>query len=248
MARPNKWKTQFPVTRKIGRATEHLVACPGCHELRWLKASDITNLHGEPYCRPCAINRRWSNYYEKRQTAANQRAHLDGTAIEHCNSCGTHLDDAACHKNTFNLGKVGYRICKGCLRTLRARRREPYKESDAARARKSLEKDWAKWLLRHAKRRAGNFNIDLDWVYAAFIAQDKKCFWTGVEMIPSARPNHPLKPSLDRLDRDRGYEPDNVVLAALCVNLGRNEATEEQMHEYVGALKVSAKETLSVGN
>ena len=239
MARPNKWKVKFPITRKPGRATEHLVTCPSCDEQRWLKASDITKLHGEPICRGCSVEKRWHRYRKNSQRAAERGTHIDGTAITNCIVCAIQLNTGTCHKNTFNLGKEGYRLCKACIRTLRAERRKPYREKDAARARKSRETDWAKWLLRQAKRRERDFEIDEDWIHARFLAQGEKCFWTGVQMTPSSDPNHALKPSLDRLDRSRGYRRDNVVLTALCVNLGRNEASEKQMREFLDVLKNS---------
>lgn len=61
-------------------------------------------------------------------------------------------------------------------------------------------------------------------VLEQYAAQDGKCFWFGVEMIPSVGIRDPQRPSIDRLDNSRGYTPDNIVLACIAANVGRSNS------------------------
>lgn len=93
---------------------------------------------------------------------------------------------------------------------------------------KRLEKFWYKWLMRSAKRvREGkklvSVSIDESWILDQFKKQDGKCYWTGVDLKITKIPNHPFKPSLDRLEIKGDYSPKNTVLTALSVNIGRND-------------------------
>lgn len=63
-------------------------------------------------------------------------------------------------------------------------------------------------------------------------------YWTGVDLEITNIANHPLKPSLDRLDTKGDYSRTNTVITALSVNLGRNENTSE---DFVSFLKEVAK-------
>ena len=68
-------------------------------------------------------------------------------------------------------------------------------------------------------------SINEEWLLSQFQKQDGKCYWTGVELEINNISNHPLKPSLDRLDTKGDYSPTNTVITALSVNLSRNENT-----------------------
>lgn len=56
-------------------------------------------------------------------------------------------------------------------------------------------------------------------------------------MIPSNIKNYPFKPSLDRLDINKGYIKDNVVLTSLFANLGRKTTSIEHMELLVKEIK-----------
>jgi len=45
-------------------------------------------------------------------------------------------------------------------------------------------------------------------------------------MEPSSETKSPFQPSLDRLDRTKGYVMGNVVLCCFVANFGRNEISE----------------------
>jgi hypothetical protein len=68
--------------------------------------------------------------------------------------------------------------------------------------------------------------------------QNNKCNWFGVD-IDFTRNNWLRSPSLDRLDNDKGYTRDNVVLTCRSANLARNKSTVEEMNNFLSELKNS---------
>ena len=136
------------------------------------------------------------------------------------------------HKNSKLLGEPDFARCKKCTSEAKKRRRNP--EVDAKTAKASREKYWYKWLLRAAKRTGGNETIiDHEWIKNQYAKQQGKCFWTGVDMEITSVANHPLKPSLDRLDGEIGNNEENTVLCCLAVNIGRNENEAASFEQFL---------------
>lgn len=99
-------------------------------------------------------------------------------------------------------------------------------------------KFWHKWLYRTASRKRKNkkkveVSISEDWILCKYREQKGKCFWTGVDLEITHIPNHPLKPSLDRINPGGSYSKDNTVLVALSINIGRNENSEENWRDFL---------------
>ncbi len=77
----------------------------------------------------------------------------------------------------------------------------------------------------HAKKlkSAGDaeFKIDPAWFIAQWKFQRGKCYYTKV---PMQREAGPAKVSVDRIDSELGYTPENCVLACYAVNLMKHRA------------------------
>lgn len=73
-------------------------------------------------------------------------------------------------------------------------------------------------------------SIDHEWVEEQFKRQDCRCYWTNMimDMDNVFMPGYPFSPSLERLDSDKGYTKDNVVLCLSLFNLGRRRWPEDK--------------------
>jgi hypothetical protein len=97
---------------------------------------------------------------------------------------------------------------------------------------------WEKRLLAHAKKHAkSEVLIDEQFIKDLYEKQNGKCYWFNVDLQPSNICKYPWQPSLDRLDRDKGYTKDNVVLACYTANIGRNTNDKETFEAFVIDLK-----------
>ena len=68
-----------------------------------------------------------------------------------------------------------------------------------------------------------NVSITIDDVKEIFHQQDGKCFWLNIPMsLEDLFVSHsPFAPSVDRIDNERGYHKDNIVLTTRFANKGR---------------------------
>jgi len=62
--------------------------------------------------------------------------------------------------------------------------------------------------------------------------QKSKCYWLGID-IDFTKQDFLKSPSVDRLDNNRGYYQDNVVLTTVFANYARNRASVEEMKNFV---------------
>ena len=66
-----------------------------------------------------------------------------------------------------------------------------------------------------------------------FLKQDGKCYWFGIpiNMTDVFTSHNPLAPSVDRLDNDRDYEIDNIVICTQFANMGRGKCDKRTFHK-----------------
>ena len=62
--------------------------------------------------------------------------------------------------------------------------------------------------------------------------QKSKCYWLGID-IDFTKQDFLKSPSLDRLDNNKGYYQDNIVLTTVFANYARNRASVEEMKNFV---------------
>ena len=90
----------------------------------------------------------------------------------------------------------------------------------------SSVKHWSRLMLYRCKESAEHKGLVLSIteqdILDIFDSQEGKCFWSGIQMLPSKIHRYPFKPSPDRLDNSLGYTKDNVVLCCVFMNVGRN--------------------------
>jgi hypothetical protein len=84
-------------------------------------------------------------------------------------------------------------------------------------------------LKRNAKTRGIEVLVSLDELTNAFNLQGGKCALTGLDLIPSARPNGTA--SVDRIDSGKPYEPGNIQWVHKDINRMKNKLDERRFIE-----------------
>lgn len=98
---------------------------------------------------------------------------------------------------------------------------------------------WQNTLIHDSKHRKLKNTLTVDDINEMYTNQDGLCYWFKIPLIPSDHKKHPQQPSLDRLDRNKGYTKDNVVLCCYSANIGRNE---NDLHTWMEFLKLLKRE------
>jgi len=135
-----------------------------------------------------------------------------------CSKCSVikNLDD-------FYTTQRGHR-CKECLL-------EGFKQKERR------VRLWQNTLLHDSKHRKTNHTLTVSDINEMFNNQNGLCYWFNIPLVPSNKPKHPQQPSLDRLDRNKGYTKDNVVLCCYSANIGRNENDLDTWVQFLELLK-----------
>lgn len=130
-------------------------------------------------------------------------------------------------------------ICKEChlkiTRDYKRKKREnkEYVKNESEKQKERRVRLWQNTLIHDCKYRKLEFDIDVDFINELLKKQNGKCYWFGVDLIPSKIKKHPQQPSLDRLDNKKGYVKENVVLSCYSANIGRNECDLETWIEFL---------------
>ena len=147
--------------------------------------------------------------------------------VKNCKICNIKISENNSRKGTFVPRHSYYRKCIKCIKIYNDERYKKRNIKSSAKAlKKYRSKNWAQFLiysaLRNRSKKKKKVTINKEWVIEQFHKQNKKCFWTGVDLYLTTK-DHPLKPSLDRLVVDGDYSPANTVVSCKAVNFGRNE-------------------------
>jgi hypothetical protein len=85
---------------------------------------------------------------------------------------------------------------------------------------------WARVLIARANRRTPHPGFTGDDLMATWERCEGRCAVSGMAfseaVVGTGRAQRPYAPSLDRIDRSRGYEPDNVRLVSAVANFAMN--------------------------
>ena len=65
------------------------------------------------------------------------------------------------------------------------------------------------------------------------------CYWLGIPLnINDVYTTHnPLSPSVDRLDNEKDYHKDNIVITCSFANMGRGKINADQFSSFISHLK-----------
>ncbi len=95
---------------------------------------------------------------------------------------------------------------------------------------------WANNLLNTTKKRNCENTLTIDEILELYKKQNGLCYWFRLPLIPTLINKHPQQPSIDRLDRFKGYTKDNIVLSCYAANIGRNETNVEIWQDFISLL------------
>ena len=186
------------------------------------------------YCFPCEKETQKEIRRKKSKTGKFNTVHTPfekgGVVYKKCNVCSLDFPynneyyDASSHKDG---GLKPY--CRNC-------RRNTNRENKRAQ--------WQKALLRNSRASTKDkgmekSNITEEFILELWSRQNGKCYWFGVSMVPSSQKKSLMQPSLDRLDRSKGYVIGNVVLCTFAANFGRNENNEDEWKRFLITLQNS---------
>lgn len=132
--------------------------------------------------------------------------------------------------------------CKVCtLDITRTYKRKKRKNSEFRNLESLKQKErrfrlWQNTLIHDSKRKGVEHFLNVDDINEMFEKQKGLCYWFNVPLVPSECHKHPQQPSLDRIDRTKGYTKDNVVLTCYSANMGRNENNLETWKNFLKLL------------
>lgn len=95
---------------------------------------------------------------------------------------------------------------------------------------------WQNTLIHDSRYRGIKNDLTVEDIKEMYNNQNGLCYWFKIPLIPSNKTKHPQQPSLDRLDRNKGYTKDNVVLVCYSANIGRNENDLETWQNFLNLL------------
>jgi hypothetical protein len=117
------------------------------------------------------------------------------------------------------------KMCKDCLNSDWAYRMMANISSRTKRRLRPYTNDYKKAIYK-------DHNLTKEFIKQLRIEQNGLCYWTKIP-IDFTLQDQLRKPSLDRIDNNKGYEIGNVVLTTLFANLGRRDATKTQYCDFL---------------
>ena len=111
-----------------------------------------------------------------------------------------------------------------------------FRKSEGLKQKERRVRLWQNTLIHDSKRKGVENTLTIDDITEMYNKQNGLCYWFKIPLIPSKKNKHPQQPSLDRLDRKKGYTKDNVVLCCYSANIGRNENDLETWESFLSLL------------
>ncbi len=97
-----------------------------------------------------------------------------------------------------------------------------------------ISKDFFGIIKRNASARGFEFSISIDFIWKLFLKQKRHCAYSDIELtFPTTGKSHDGTASLDRINNDKGYLPDNVQGVHKNINLMKRALTEKNFLDFV---------------
>ena len=153
-----------------------------------------------------------------------------------CSICGKIKSE-----QNFYKSQRGNR-CKDCIlletREYKRKKRldENFRILEGVKQKERRVRLWQNTLIHDSKHRKVENTLTVDDINEMFDKQNGLCYWFKIPLTPSNHKKHPQQPSLDRLDRNKGYTKNNVVLCCYSSNIGRNENDLDTWEKFLSLL------------
>ncbi len=122
------------------------------------------------------------------------------------------------HREEYNLRvKKRYHALKGNPNSPWAKASRKYREAHPERV-----------LLRSAKIRAKHRNLEFS-IDESDVIIPEKCPYLGIDLSMDKTTNKDIRPSLDRIDPNKGYVKGNVQVISWRANLLKNDSCAEEL-------------------
>ena len=122
----------------------------------------------------------------------------------------------------------------------KTRRSDPeFRKIEGQKQKERRVRLWQNTLIHDSKHRNIENTLTVADINEMFKNQKGLCYWFKIPLVPSNKTKHPQQPSIDRLDRNKGYTKDNVVLCCYSANIGRNENDLETWTDFLSKLNIN---------
>jgi hypothetical protein len=155
---------------------------------------------------------------------------------KYCKKCGEFKSIDEFHPSQKVL------LCKYHVNEIGRENKKKYRQNSENRNKEKLKYQerkirlWANFLIHHSKNRNCENTLTVKDILEIYEKQKRLCYWFKIPLLPSLISKHPQQPSIDRLDRTKGYTLDNIVLCCYAANIGRNETDVEVWSNFVKLL------------
>ena len=92
---------------------------------------------------------------------------------------------------------------------------------------KEIPLSFFNFIKINAKRRNINFNITIEYLYKLYIQQNKKCYFTDIDLVLNKKD---CNASVDRIDSNIGYEEGNIIWIYKPINTMK---TDFQINKFI---------------
>lgn len=162
---------------------------------------------------------------------------------KYCKECCDYKPINEFHKSQKSL------LCKFHHNLLGREQKKKYRKDPKNKEKEKLKYQerkirlWANFLINNSKKRNCDNTISVEDILEIYKNQNGLCYWFKIPMVPTLTKKHPQQPSLDRIDRFKGYSKDNVVLCCYAANIGRNETDVDIWENFVDVLMNKTNKT-----
>ena len=143
--------------------------------------------------------------------------------------------------NEFYVSQRGLKCIECTLKIGRQYKKNKRKNPEVRNIESLKQKErrfrlWQNTLIHDSKYRGFENTLTVQDINEMYETQNGLCYWFAVPLIPSNYSKHPQQPSIDRIDRNKGYTKDNVVLCSYSANIGRNDNDIETWEKFLKIL------------